>query len=206
MRFWYLLLLVAASPLFAQSYAGQDLANLREDVRLLSQRVGELTLKVEQLERENSQLQRKADAGNVSYVTLSQLNDAIAELNKTLRANVANSKSETLQIVATQMEKLANQMNAALESISRGSTVRTVAATAASTVAAATTGTPANNAASTGDTSSKEGTYYTVVKGDNMAKIAAKTNARAADIIAANKISDPSKIQAGQVLFIPGGK
>jgi LysM repeat protein len=36
--------------------------------------------------------------------------------------------------------------------------------------------------------------------------IARKTGARAQDIINANKLADPSRIQAGQVLFIPGGK
>jgi LysM repeat protein len=45
-----------------------------------------------------------------------------------------------------------------------------------------------------------------VVAGDTIARIAQKTGARSQDIINANKISDPARIQVGQVLFIPGGK
>jgi LysM repeat protein len=108
-----------------------------------------------------------------------------------------------LQIVAGQIEKLGNQTNAALESISRGSSARVAspAATSVSTPAA----TPSTPSAFS-DNYPKEGISYTVVRGDTLAKIAQKTGARSADIINANKISDPSKIQAGQVLFIPGGK
>ena len=56
------------------------------------------------------------------------------------------------------------------------------------------------------DDYSKEGVSYTVQKGDTLAVIAKKTGAKAHDIINANKISDPSRINAGQTLFIPGGK
>ena len=53
---------------------------------------------------------------------------------------------------------------------------------------------------------SKEGVSYTVQKGDTLALIAKKTGAKTQDIINANKLSDPSRINAGQTLFIPGGK
>jgi LysM repeat protein len=39
-----------------------------------------------------------------------------------------------------------------------------------------------------------------------LALIAKKTGASARDITNANKIVDPSRIQVGQTLFIPGGK
>jgi LysM repeat protein len=57
-----------------------------------------------------------------------------------------------------------------------------------------------------GDTYSKEGVSYTVQKGDSIGGIARKTGAKVQDIIDANKLADPSRIQAGQVLFVPGGK
>ena len=47
---------------------------------------------------------------------------------------------------------------------------------------------------------------YTVQKGDSVGLIAKKTGAKAQDIVDANKLADPSRIQAGQTLFIPGGK
>jgi hypothetical protein len=54
------------------------LANMREDMRGLIQRVGELTLRVEQLERENASLRSSASAAEQSFATVSQLNDSVA--------------------------------------------------------------------------------------------------------------------------------
>ena len=47
---------------------------------------------------------------------------------------------------------------------------------------------------------------YTVQKGDTLALIAKKTGAKQQDIVAANKISDPSLIRVGQTLIIPVAK
>ncbi|MEO7597743.1 MAG: LysM peptidoglycan-binding domain-containing protein [Opitutus sp.] len=165
-----------------------EMANLREDLRGVVQRVGELTLRVEQLERENAVLRGQAGSAEKSYVTLTQLNDAISSLNQTIRSSSASTKSETLQQVGVQMEKLAKQTNAAIDSLAKGMATR-------------------NSVQSTfADDYSKEGVSYTVQKGDTLAVIAKKTGAKAQDIINANKIADPSRINAGQTLFIPGGK
>jgi LysM repeat protein len=164
-----------------------EVANLREDVRGLSQRLGELALRVEQLERENAELRGQLAAAGRAQVTLAQLRESLAESAREARAAVAASKAETLQQVATQMEKLAKQTNAALESLARPNGARAPAAGFA-------------------EDFPREGVSYTVQKGDTLAVIARKTGARAQDIINANKLADPSRIQAGQVLFIPGGK
>ena len=165
-----------------------ELANMREDLRGVVQRLGELTLRVEQLERENALLRGQAGAAEKSYVTLTQLNDAIASLNQTIRSSSSSTKTETLQQVGIQMEKLAKQTNAAIDSLAKGMATR-------------------NPVQSTfAEDYSKEGVSYTVQKGDTLAVIAKKTGAKAQDIINANKISDPSRINAGQTLFIPGGK
>ena len=50
----FLLAGVLATGALAQTAPQVELANLREDVRGLTQRVGELALRVEQLERENA--------------------------------------------------------------------------------------------------------------------------------------------------------
>ena len=52
----------------------------------------------------------------------------------------------------------------------------------------------------------KEGVSYTVQKGDTLSNIAHKTGAKMQDIINANKIADPTRLQVGQTLFIPQGK
>ena len=179
-------LAVAAS---AQTAAPQvELANLREDVRGLTQRLGELSLRVEQLERENTELRAHAVTAGKSYVTIAQLNDAVTDLTHAIQSAAAGAKSETLQQVAGQLEKLAKQTNAALESLAKAQAARPPAPPAFA------------------DDYPKEGVNYTVQKGDTLAEIAKKTGAKQQDIVNANKLADPSRIAIGQTLFIPGGK
>jgi len=155
-RLLFLPAILVAIPAWAQTAApGVEIANLHEDVAGLSQRLADLTLRVEQLEAENAALRDQAKSTGQNFVTIGQLNEAIADLNKTIQSAVAASKDEAPQ--------------------------------------------PAGDFP-------KEGVTYTVQRGETLALIAKKTGARLADIIAANKIADPSRIQAGQALFIPGGK
>ena len=179
---------VLAATAFAQNSPQIELANLREDVRGLTQRVGELTLRFEQIERENAELRQRSSAADKSYATVAQLNESVAELNRTLRSAVAASKTETLQHVSAQLEKLGKQTNAALDSLAKSQATRPTVQTSFS------------------EEYAKEGVSYTVQKGDSIASIAKKTGAKQQDIINANKISDPSRIVVGQTLFIPGGK
>jgi LysM repeat protein len=193
------LMLIALSPgaLHAQPVQSlsTDLANLREDMRGLNQRVNELQLRVEQLERENGELRGKSAGAAQNYATVAELNEAVAEMNRAIKSAAAGAKNETLQQVSVQMEKLANQTNAAIESLARASNSRPAAAAPATV-----------HPTTFSDDFPKEGVNYTVQKGETLAVIAKKTGAKQQDIINANKISDPSKIQAGQSLFIPGGK
>ena len=177
-----------AATAFAQNSPQYELANLREDVRGLTQRVADLTLRLEQLERENAELRQKSHAADKSYVTLAQLNEAVGDMSRTLRSAVAASKSETLQQVSAQLEKLGRQTNAALDSLAKSQAARPAVSTNFS------------------EEYPKDGVSYTVQKGDSLASIAKKTGAKQQDIVNANKISDPSRIVVGQTLFIPGGK
>ena len=160
-----------------------DVASLREDVRLLGQRVNELSLRIEQLERANSDLQAKAAQ---NYVTLAQLNEAIADAQKAMQAALKDDRHETLQQVSAQIEKLANETQAAINALARNAATR-----------------PPVSAPTFTDDYSKEGVSYTVQRGDTLSSIAHKTNARTQDIINANKITDPTRLQVGQTLFIP---
>jgi LysM repeat protein len=47
-------------------------------------------------------------------------------------------------------------------------------------------------------------TRYVVRSGDTLAKIAKEYNLQVAEIVALNKIKDPNKIRAGQVILLPG--
>ncbi len=187
-----ILALFLAAPVALHAQPAQspavELANLREDVRLLLQRVGQLSLRVEQLETQNERLAKSAAGAERNYATIAQLNTAIADLARELRAADASNRSEILGAVATQMENLARQTNTALEAAARGR-------------AAAVPSQPTFS-----DNFPKEGVTYTVVSGDTIARIAQKTGAKVQDILNANRIADPTKIQVGQVLFVPGGK
>jgi len=162
-----------------------ELANLREDVRVLTQRVGELSLSVEQLNRDNSSLQAKTSQ---SFVTLEQLNKSIAEVNRTMQAALSDQKRETLNQVGSQIERLAKQTQAAIDAVAKNQATRPAVQT------------------SFKEDFPKEGINYTVQSGDTLSEIARKHNARLQDVINANKVSDPTKIHVGQTLFIPQGK
>jgi LysM repeat protein len=191
---------LAASSAAPPASAQEQVADLREDVRDLTQRLNELSLRIEQLEHESTELRAKLSAaqGGRDAVSTAQLNSAVADLNASITSAVAASRSEILQQVATQMENLAKQTNTALDSIGRQG------APAAARPAAPLQSAPAK--ATFGEAYSKEGVNYTVQKGDSIGVIAKKTGAKSQDIIDANKLTDPSRIQVGQVLFVPGGK
>lgn len=162
-----------------------ELAALRQDVMLLTQRVGELTLSVEQLTRDNTALQAQASR---SYATVEQLNKAVADMNRTLQVELGEQKREVLAQVASQMEKLGRQTNAALDALAKNQATRPTVQTTFS------------------EDFPREGLTYTVQAGDTLGEIARKHGARLQDIVNANKISDPTRIRVGQSLFIPGGK
>jgi cytoskeletal protein RodZ len=189
---------LASSVWAPRASAQAEVADLREDVRGLSQRVGELSLRVEQLEHENAELKARIAASDRTgdYVTPAQFNAAVADLNASIKSSVGSSRTEILEKVAGQMEALAKQTNAALDSMARPA-----AAAQARPPAQAAIARPAFS-----DAYPKDGVSYTVQKGDSIGLIAKKTGAKAQDIIDANKLMDPSRIQAGQVLFVPGGK
>ena len=183
------ILLAVLAPLARAQSPGDnsrvELANLRQDVLQLTQRVGELTMTVEQLNRDNGALQAKASQ---SYVTIEQLNKAVADLNRTVQSGLADQKREVLQQVAGQIERLGKQTNAALDALAKNQATRPVVQT------------------TFGEDFPKEGVNYTVQPGDSLAVIAKKHNAKQQDIINANKLSNPGKLLAGQTLFIPQGK
>ena len=178
--------LVVASTASAQvDQTRMDLVNLREDVRMLSQRIGELTMTVEQLTRENHSLQSRTSQ---NLVTLEQLNRVVAEMNRTVQGGLAEQKREVLAQVAGQMERLARQTQAAIDALARGQATRAAVPT------------------DFNEDFPKQGINYTVQSGDTLSGIAQKNGAKLSDVINANKISDPTKIRVGQTLFIPQGK
>lgn len=174
-----------ASAQVAPANLAVEVANMREDLRVLIQRIGELNLRVEQLERENAAL-RSATAGlSDNYATVSQLNAAVADLNRTITAGDSASRTQA----ANAIKELARQTNASIDSVAKGMAQR--AAVTAPTFT---------------DDFPKTGGSYTVQRGDTISSIAARTGTSVRDILNANRITDPTRIQVGQTLFIPGAQ
>ena len=182
----FVALLVLVSSASAQiDQTRMDLVSLREDVRMLSQRIGELTMTVEQLTRENNSLQSRASQ---NFVTIEQLNRVVADMNRSLQSGLIEQKRDVLAQVAGQMERLAKQTQAAIDALAKGQATRAAVQT------------------DFNEDFPKQGINYTVQSGDTLSGIAQKNGAKLPDIVNANKITDPTKIRVGQTLFIPQGK
>ena len=163
-----------------------EMANLREDVRLLQQTVAELQASVEQLQRENAALHSQAETGRAAYATLAQVNEAIVQLRQTTETALAEQKRETLQTVAQQISKLAKETNAAIAAVAKGQATRPTISTQFN------------------DDFPKEGVTHTVQTGETLSTIAKKYGVSMKHIQNANRLADPTKILVGQSLFIPG--
>jgi len=190
---WKALILGAALALTQDSVSAQnlggasssvDLANLSEQVRALSDQTGQLSLRLEQAERQNAELRTRLDAFQQSAVTIGRLNAAVADLNRLIESNTQATREQ----IATAVRKLGDETNAALDALAKGRGPRPSV-------------TPSLNA----DDPKGAGTRYTIQPGDSLSIIAKKTGAKKQDIIDVNKLADPSKILVGQTLIIPGG-
>jgi LysM repeat protein len=187
-----------AATLHAQNIA-VDVANMRQELDLLRQRIGQLELNVESVQRENNDLRNGAAAtAKQNYATVDQLNKSIADLNRAIK----DSKADTLARVKTEMDSLTKQSNAALADMAAKVNAATQRTTTTTKTAGATTTAPPVFS----DNYPEKGITYTIVSGDSIATIARKTGARQQDIINANKIANPKSLMIGQVLFIPGGR
>lgn len=180
--------LFAVSSLHAQRADPRavELANLREDVRLLQQTVAELQTTLEQVQRDNAALHSQAETGRAAYATLAQVNDAIARLRQTTDAALAEQKRDILQTVAQQISKLAKETNAAIAAVAKGQATRPTITTQFA------------------DDFPKEGVTHTVQTGETLSVIAKKYGVPLKNIQNANRLADPTKILVGQSLFIPG--
>ena len=156
---------------------GVRVANLEQDIRILSQTVGSLRLELEAMSRENARLRstvgEEIQKSANQYVTLSQLNSRLSSLVAELEASLATNQRATLAEVGKQIDDLAAQTQKALVAMSRS-------------VAAApelSTTTRFNN------NFPKAGISYTVKTGDSLGKIARGNASRIEWIQNANKIA-----------------
>ncbi|TVR46975.1 MAG: LysM peptidoglycan-binding domain-containing protein [Puniceicoccaceae bacterium] len=168
-----------------------QLANLREDIRIMDERMRTLRLEVEQLSRDNQRLREQVSRNERNLeglATVSQLNQAIAGLARQMQDGDEAVRRDVIQQVTRQIEQLAKQTQTAIDALARSVSARPVQAAPPPTFS---------------EDYPRQGITYTVQRGDTLSSIASRHRSTVRDIQNANQIADPSRLQVGQVLFIP---
>ncbi len=187
-------LFVGLTALRAQAPSLQfQVANLTEDVRLLDERLRQMSIQLEDMRRENNRLRETvaayesaAESNLAKFATVSQLEEALRQAVAALEKRDELLKREVVADVGKTVDAFAKKVNSALKGVSGiappDPTVKNVFSTE---------GIPT------------EGTPYTVAPGDSISSIAQKLNSRVDWIQNINKISDPRLLQVGQMIFVP---
>ena len=173
------------------------LANLTQDLELISRQVANLRSEVEILRRENAQLRIVAEqAGKTKGVLTGSLQEFARQMDgrlERLRVDIAknNTGSEALRRqVDSRFQKLIKQMNAGFAGYNAGSS--SVASSPPVTF--------------TDDYPKDKGFVHVVEKGETVSSIAQKYKSKTQWILNANRISDPKKVHIGKELFVPQSK
>ena len=171
--------------------ANVQVANLKQDLELISREVAGLRSEVELLRRENAQLRvvvqsfsKKANSDQgISSAQMVQVNGRLSSIEKKVQEN-AGSQVKMQTNVNQQMQELIKQMNDGFEKISQGPTTPTPAMSFSTDYP-------------------QKGFVHKVEKGETVSSIAKKYESRVKWIIDANQITDPTKVSVGKELFVP---
>tara|TARA_B100001123_G_scaffold451322_1_gene631101 strand:+ start:22182 stop:22841 length:660 start_codon:yes stop_codon:yes gene_type:complete len=169
-------------------------ANLKQDMEVLRQEVGKLRIESEGLRRENSNLEgrineieKSKELLSENYVSFNRLNERLEKFQRNLQKQTDEVGLEQISEVRSQIVKLASQTEEALnllaQSIDNKSYFKTEFKFS--------------------DKYPKQGLAYTVQAGDTLSQIAKQFDATVQDIQNANKILDPTRLMAGETIFIP---
>jgi LysM repeat protein len=168
-----------------------SVANLNQDLSLLSQEVRTLRLEIEEMRRENARLRAEVAASTSNrdvQMQMTNLAGAIETLRSEYRAADEEQKRQILSEVSRQIEVLAGETQDALNSVAEvvGSQPQVQ--------------TPVHFS----EDYPKTGVTYTVRSGDTLSKIARAHGSTVKHIQNANKIVNPARdLQVGQTIFIP---
>ena len=178
-----------AGSLCAQSDAKIILANLKQDLELVSRDLNSLRSEVEMLRRENAQLRVAIHQDNRSNESSKQ-SGAVVELQNRLQAlELAFRQSERdrgsrQEEISKKFQQIIEQMNKGFEQVTKSNA-------------------PKPQAPSFSNDYPKNGFVHTVEKGETISSIAVKYKSKVSWIINANQIADPTKVFVGRELFVP---
>jgi LysM repeat protein len=168
-------------------------ANLSQDVSLLTQHLKTIRLEMEELHRENARLRAQIAAASSNRDTEAQithLSDAIGALRREYRAADETSKQQIIAEVSRQINALAKETQGAINAVAQ----------AVDSQPQIGTGTPVHFS----DDYPKSGKPYVVRSGDTLSGIARKHGSTIKHIQNANKILNPSRdLKVGETIFIP---
>lgn len=181
-----------------QAQSARDIANLMQDVELMKQHINQLTYDVQTLQRSNQSLlntvaELKAERQDIALqvTTLAASTDGkLNALREQLLKASNQQKEQIISSVAEQIESYVADTQRAFEQLQKS---------AAPNDTTEAPGVKTNF----GTDFPKSGVEYTVKKGDSLWKIAQELNSKTSWIQDANRISNPTQIKVGQVLFIP---
>lgn len=173
------------------SWGNVQVANLKQDLELISRELAGLRSEVELLRRENAQLRvvvdsfsKKANSDQgISAAQVIQINSRLSSLEKRVQANTG-SQATIQASVNQQMLELIKQMNDGFETVSKSTATPTPAKTFSTDYP-------------------QKGFVHKVEKGETVSSIAKKYESKVKWIIDANQIADPTKVFVGKELFVP---
>ena len=150
-----------------------------------------------------------AVAGIIAFNTIKSRQGAFPPSSPATTTTTTATKSEPSQPAAPlkgETPALASAANSAALP-KRDEAITTTTATApVPAVAKALPAEPVKTTTSKPGTTADDGKYYIVAKGDNPVSIAKKLKVSQSDLLSANGITDPTKLQIGQKLIIPSQK
>ncbi len=187
---WLIIVSLAVFPNLG-TYGNVQVANLKQDLELISRELAGLRSEVELLRRENAQLRVVVDSVSkksnsnqgLSSTQLIQINGRLSSLEKRVQEN-ATSQEKIQSNVNQQIQELINQMNRGFERISKSAV-------------------PTAPAKTFSNDYPQKGFVHKVEKGETVSSIAKKYESKVKWIIDANQIADPTKVFVGKELFVP---
>ena len=188
--YWWVIVSLAVFP-YVGTYGNVQVANLKQDLELISRELAGLRSEVELLRRENAQLRVVVDSVSkksnsnqgLSPAQLIQINSRLSSLEKRVQEN-ATSQEKIQSNVNQQIQELINQMNQGFEQISKSAV-------------------PTAPAKTFSKDYPQKGFVHKVEKGETVSSIAKKYESKVKWIIDANQIADPTKVFVGKELFVP---